>query len=123
MTDRRKQLGAEGERVAAAFLQRKGCVITESNVRTRWGEMDLIARQDDTLVFCEVRTVASGSLSKAAESVDGEKQRRLIRLADAYLQQKSPGETLSCRFDVVLLRKEQGRWAIEWIVDAFRPGW
>lgn len=89
--DRRKALGQAGEDVAAAYLARQSYQIITRNWRTRSGELDIVARDDDWLVFVEVRTRrSSGSaagplLGTPEESITPRKQLQLVALADAYL--------------------------------------
>jgi len=107
--------GDRAERIAAAYLQGKGLAVIESRYRCRWGEIDLILRDRDTVVFAEVRLRQSKDFGGAGYSVDRRKQARIIATARHYLAgtRESP-----CRFDVVLLERiEPPR--IEWIRDAF----
>jgi putative endonuclease len=83
--DQRRGLGADGERVAAEHLQRLGYCILERNLRSRYGELDLIARDGDTIVFVEVRTRRSDAMAPE-ESITSVKARRLIELGVRYLQ-------------------------------------
>ena len=89
--DRRRVLGRQGEDLAAAYLARQGCDIVTRNWRTRSGELDIVARDGDWLVFVEVRTrrIARGAsgpaLGSPEESVTPRKQLQLVALADAYL--------------------------------------
>ena len=91
MQDRRKALGQQGEGLAAAYLTQQGCEIITRNWRTRSGELDIVARDGDWLVFVEVRTrrIGKGSsaptLGSPEESVTPRKQLQLVALADAYL--------------------------------------
>jgi putative endonuclease len=77
-------LGDFGERVAVQHLEAKGYRIRERNARTRFGEIDIVAEKDDTLVFVEVRCRRRNKLGSAAESLSEAKQRRLVNLAEAY---------------------------------------
>src|SRR3981189_3406676 len=107
--------GDRAEKIAAGYLQRKGLALIESRYRCRWGEIDLILRDRDTLVFAEVRLRRSKAFGSAAESVDRRKQARIIATARHYL---AGARETACRFDVVLLERiEPPR--IEWIRDAF----
>ncbi len=89
--DRRKALGRQGEDLAAAYLVQQGYDIITRNWRTRSGELDIVARDGDWLVFVEVRTRRIGSrasiptLGSPEESVTPRKQLQLATLADAYL--------------------------------------
>lgn len=86
MTTARRRLGDLGERLAEQHLLSKGYRIREKNFRTREGEIDIIAERDGVLVFAEVRTRRGASNGTAAESLTLAKQRRLVRLAEAYGQ-------------------------------------
>jgi len=79
-------LGAYGERVAAAHLVDAGMAIVERNWRTALGELDIVASSGKELVFVEVRRLESGNFGVPEESVGAGKQRRLARLATAYVQ-------------------------------------
>ncbi|MGH7266874.1 MAG: YraN family protein [Candidatus Rokuibacteriota bacterium] len=92
--------GRTGEDLAARFLERQGLRILERNLRSRLGEIDLVARDGATLVFVEVKTRRPGAADPPQASVDGRKQRRLARLALNYLARRGLGD-LGCRFDVV----------------------
>lgn len=108
--------GAEAEQLAAAFLQRQGLQLVESNYRCRFGEIDLICRDRDALVFVEVRLRGSEAFGGAAASITASKQHKLVLAARHYLlQQRTPP---ACRFDVVLLRGLRDN-DIEWIRNAF----
>jgi putative endonuclease len=96
----RPQLGALGERHAARFLRAKGYRLLEANFATRIGELDLIARDGDTLVFVEVRTRTSEETITPLTSVNALKQEHVLRTARAYLRTRRLPECL-CRCDVV----------------------
>jgi len=107
--------GDQAERIAAGYLQRKGLALIETNYRCRWGEIDIVLRDRDTIVFTEVKLRRSRSFGGTAYSVAPRKQARIIAAARHYLAGK---KEMPCRFDVVLLeRLEPPR--IEWIRDAF----
>nr|WP_124949791.1 YraN family protein [Sulfuriferula thiophila] len=105
--------GAAAEQTAADYLTQQGLVLVERNFRCRLGEIDLIMRDGQTLVFIEVRQRASQQFGGAAGSIDGRKQQKLIATAQQYLARL--GKTPPCRFDALLL---QGQ-SMEWIRDAF----
>ena len=85
----RAETGQRGEAAAAKFYLNQGCRLLAHNFRTRMGELDLVVQEPDgTVVICEVKTRAPDSMTTPAEAVDVHKQRRLIRAAQAYLQQK-----------------------------------
>lgn len=100
--------GGAAEEAAARFLARHGLAIVERNYRTRLGEIDLIARDGDTLVFVEVRARSDGRFGGAAGSVHPGKQRRIALAARHYLTRL--GREPLCRFDVVTLQAGEPAW-------------
>lgn len=105
MPDRKRiDLGRSGERAALEYLHKKGLVLMESNFRTRRGEADLILRDGDTLVFCEVKTKRSVASGHAAESYTPRQQKRLRGLVLRYLQKT--GWEGPLRIDLLALQKE-----------------
>jgi putative endonuclease len=109
--------GDQGERAAARFLRREGMRILTRGYDTLWGEIDLIARDGDILVFVEVKTRRRGT---PAEAVTPEKQRRLTLAALHFLRRRNLLEQRS-RFDVVAIVWAEDRRApeIEHIRGAF----
>jgi len=104
----RHDLGAFGERVAAAHLEAKGYRIRARNFRCREGEIDLVAEDGDCLVFVEVRTRRGDAFGTPAESVTAAKERRLLTVAKAYLQEH-PDVPANQRIDVVGVELSRGR--------------
>ena len=106
--------GARAEDLAAGHLVRHGLAILERNFRTRQGEIDLVARDGDTLVFVEVRMRSRSEFGGAAGSVTAAKQARWVAAAQGYLARI--GREPACRFDVVLLDAlDPSR--VEWLQD------
>jgi putative endonuclease len=106
--------GAAAETLAADFLARRGVEIIARNYRCRGGEIDLIVRDRDMLVFVEVRLRSSVAYGGAAASITATKRRRLARAAGHYLARL--GREPPCRFDAILLDSlDPDR--IEWVVD------
>lgn len=93
------EIGQKAENLAAAFLQAKGLTIIEKNFRAKVGEIDIVAKDIDEIVFVEVRARASRDFGGAAASVGGAKRRKLIKAAQLWLQVRGWGG--ACRFDVV----------------------
>ena len=108
--------GAQAERLAAQFLQRQGLTLVQQNYRCRHGEIDLILRDGNTLVFAEVRLRSGNSFGGAAASINAAKQGRLIHTAQHYLSTLS--HIPPCRFDAVLLDTLDNT-GVEWVRDAF----
>ncbi len=104
----KQRSGQLWERKALAHLGRRGLVPVESNFRCRGGEIDLIMRDGETLVFIEVRQRAAATHGGAAASIGAAKQRRLVRAAQTYLQRFAAPP--ACRFDVVAVDGEQFDW-------------
>lgn len=116
----RLRLGAAAEEIAAAYLTAHGAKILERNYRRRLGELDVIARQGDTLLIVEVRTRSTSAYGGAAASVDGRKRRRIVRAAQQLLQQRRALAHLAVRFDVVVVSNvETAEPNVEWIRAAF----
>ncbi|MDE2640689.1 MAG: YraN family protein [Chloroflexota bacterium] len=112
MTDDRRQLGRDGEEVAARYLRRRGYTLLDRNRRSEGGEIDIVARdRDGAIVFVEVRTRRGrGAALAALESVDPAKQERLRMGAAAYLADLAgdSGEEPSARIDVVAVAPGRG---------------
>ena len=96
-----REKGEAAERRAEDYLKSLGLVIVERNFRTRFGEIDLVARDGETVVFVEVRFRSSNAFGLPQETVDAAKRRRIIRTAQAYVQSRRLDAPL--RFDVVAL--------------------
>jgi ribonuclease HII len=95
----RIETGRKAEELAAAYLQAKGLTVIEKNFRAKVGEIDIVAKDGDEVVFVEVRARGSREYGGAAASVDGPKRRKLIRAAALWLQARNWDG--ACRFDVV----------------------
>ncbi|MEN8169458.1 MAG: YraN family protein [Pseudomonadota bacterium] len=107
--------GDAAEEQARLHLERGGLRTLARNVRSRFGEIDLIMQDDQTLVFVEVRYRSSYRFGGAFASVDSKKQRRLIATALSYLQQHPYDGP--CRFDVVAIGETAN--GVEWLKNAF----
>lgn len=116
----RRQLGTSGEAVAAKFLAALGYEIIGRNVRFRAGELDLVARDGDTLVFVEVKTRLSKRVGTGEEAITVTKQRQLARLAQVYLAGLG-GPATACRFDVVVVTIGTDGWQCNHLENAFVP--
>ena len=106
--------GAQAEQDAAQYLQKNGLKLIQTNYRSRFGEIDLILRDGETLIFAEVRQRSRSDFGGAAASIDARKQQRLILTAQHYLT--TLPRIPPCRFDAVLL---DGADNIEWVKNAF----
>ncbi len=98
--NRLQDLGARGEQVAATFLERQGLRVVARNVRSRLGELDIVARDGDETVFVEVKTRVGGPEAAPDAAVTSVKLDRLGRLAEGYLA-GCAAEDSPWRIDVV----------------------
>jgi len=98
----RQAIGRLGETKAKKYLRRRGYQILETNYRTRAGELDLIAKEKDCLVFVEVKTRTSDEYGAPAEAVSYYKQQHMLKSAQYYLSRH--GGECECRFDVIEVR-------------------
>lgn len=112
-----KPLGRKGEDLAAAHLRNHGWEILERNYRTRLGEIDLICRDRDTIVFVEVKTRASDEFARPDQSVTLRKQAKLRRLVEDYLVTHRL-ESRDVRFDVMGVTVGSRRPQFDHIVGA-----
>ncbi len=110
------QQGDAAEVIAADFLKKQGLKPVASQYRSRFGEIDLIMQDKETLVFIEVRLRKNKQFGGAEASIDGSKQRKIVMTAAHYLQQHGDA---SCRFDAVLMDGMDIK-NITWIKDAFQ---
>lgn len=118
-SDPRHQFGQASEMQAEQFLVAKGYRILDRNVRTRLGELDLVAEDHGVVVFVEVKGRTTDAFGGALLAVDHRKQVKLTKLATQYLARRHWSDKV-CRFDVVLVQgraSDQGR--IEHLQNAF----
>lgn len=116
--DARPRLGRAGEDMAAGHLRRRGFEIVERNFRCAEGELDLVARKGNLLVFCEVKTRRADRWGEPSEAVGWEKQRRIRRLAAHWMRLREPG-SVEVRFDVISIVARRGTAELTHIADAF----
>lgn len=114
----RQEKGRRGEEIAAAYLGERGVEVLVRNYRCRLGEIDLIGRDGETVVFVEVKSRSHGGRGLPQESVSHEKQRKLTRLARWFLKERHL-ERQRARFDVVAVTGAPGEPEVTWIVNAF----
>jgi len=118
MTRERLALGKWGEDLALRKVKKLGYKCITRNYRCPLGEVDLIARDGDTLVFVEIKTRRGRSLEYAKEAVDRRKRRQLSRVALAYMKSNGCSDARA-RFDVVVINLNEGEQDIEVIRNAF----
>lgn len=111
--------GREGEDIARLFLQRKGYAILESNWRSKHKEIDIIARDGDSLVIVEVKSRKSGSLVAPEDTIDYRKMCNLVRAAECYI--RTHDLALNVRFDIIGIVPTVDGYDVNHIIDAFYP--
>jgi putative endonuclease len=120
VTDPRQALGRLGEAAARAHLERRGIRIIAENFTCPAGEIDLVGRTRDTLIFIEVKTRKSAAFGPPHLAVHRQKQRQIVRAAEWYLAEQRVAD-VACRFDVVAVtfsEDDEGP-RIDWVQDAF----
>ena len=111
-------LGSSGEALASDFLEKKGFTIVEKNYKTPLGEIDIIAQDNGTVVFIEVKTRSTDSFGYPFEAVHAKKQGKLKKLALLYM--KRVGKEVPARFDILSIQiNAAGEHRIHHITDAF----
>ena len=112
MTEARRALGKKGETAARGYLERHGVRILVENFTCAAGEIDLIGREQDTLLFIEVKTRSSSAFGPPQLAVHYRKQKQIVRTAQWFL---------ACRFDVLAVTFPKGEEVprIDWLRDAF----
>lgn len=112
--DNKRKTGNDYENIAASFLRKQGLLILEHSFRVKRGEVDLIARDGEYLVFVEVKYRRGQGSGVSLAAVDKRKQRVISRVAQAYLCRLGD-DGIPCRFDVVGIDGKD----ITWVKNAF----
>ena len=99
--NRRLSLGQSGEDAAVAYLEKNHYRILARGFRFLHGEIDIIARQGETIVFIEVKTRSGAGFGSPEEAVTASKQKRIRRMAEGFLMKFRIGPNVPCRFDVL----------------------
>ncbi|MFT4179225.1 MAG: YraN family protein [Thermomonas sp.] len=123
MTDADSTSRARGDAVedaALAFLEAHGLRLLARNATSRSGEIDLVMRDGDALVFVEVRYRASAAFGGGAASVDAGKRRKLVHAAQVFLSRHPRHSNAPCRFDVIAASGDPASPTFDWLRDAFR---
>ena len=114
------RVGNRAEERARAWLEARGLVLVERNVRFRNGELDLVMLDGRELVIVEVRYRASGAMVGPAVSIDSRKRGRLLRAAATYLQSRPRFADHPVRIDVLALSGDLAAPHCDWLRDAVR---
>lgn len=118
MSYARQALGKHGEDLACLELERRGYAIVARRYRCRGGEIDIIARDGETIVFVEVKTREDLAFGGGADAVTAFKRRRIVHIAEDYLARHHYGDC-RCRFDVVSIAFADGAPVFELYQNAF----
>jgi putative endonuclease len=113
--------GHLAETTSAKHIEKQGLKVVERNFRSRRGEIDIVALDQDSLVFVEVRYRRSLNYGHPLETVDFRKQSKLVATAQYFLRKYPQYANRDCRFDVIALAGHPVRGQIEWIKNAFEP--
>jgi putative endonuclease len=116
--DKEPSVGKIGESLARGHLEKAGYTILEKNYRFGHGEIDIIAQQDNMLIFIEVKTKKYGDFGDPINWIKRGKQLQIGRVARGYLYERNITDR-DCRFDVILVTWENGLWKIDHIENAF----
>lgn len=116
----RRTQGAHVEALAREFLLRQGLTPVAANANYRGGELDLVMRDGNTLVFVEVRYRRGSGFGGGAASVDANKRRKLVHAAGLFLAAHREHARAPCRFDVIDASGDPETPAFDWLRDAFR---
>lgn len=116
---KKENLGKKGEKVAVKYLKNLGLEIIECGFKAMRGEIDIIARENDTIVFVEVKTRKTNEFGSPLEAVDSRKQSQIKKIASIYILRRYQ-RFIPCRFDVVgITVKEGGDYEISHVRNAF----
>jgi len=113
-----RQHGETAERFAQHWLESRGLTCIETNYHCRFGEIDLVMRDHNTVVFVEVRLRKHRDYGGAAASVDSRKQRKLRLAAEHYIATRGLSARQVCRIDVIALQTAADGWDVDWLENA-----
>lgn len=114
-----KQIGQEAEQLAANYLKKRGLTIITANFNGPQGELDLVAKDADTVVFVEVRYRKHVTYGLPQETVNWKKQQRIVKTAEYFFVQHPKWAKKASRFDLVAIHGALDLAQIDWIKNAF----
>jgi len=117
-TNSRLQIGHSAEQYASRFLTKQGLKLVKANYRSRYGEIDLIMQDNNSLVFVEVRARKNQRYGSGAETIDYRKQQKIIKTAECFLQKNKRYAKSPCRIDVISIHNDILNPKIDWIKNA-----
>lgn len=119
MTTATRDTGAQYEALARAHLERAGLALVARNVQCRHGELDLVMRDGETIVFVEVRYRRGGAFGDGIDSIGANKRARLEKAAATWLAREPRFAQRACRFDVVAVSGTPQQPRFDWLRNAF----
>ena len=120
MTEKR-EIGNEGEAIARDYLTQQGYTLVDTNWQYGHLEIDIIAQKGNTLVFVEVKTRSSAAVLEPQMAVNQQKQRNIIRAANAYILKNR--YDCEARFDIITVLKTGADTKVDHLPDAYGPRW
>ena len=118
--DYRLKFGRKAENLALRYLLKQDLTLLERNFRSRFGEIDLIMQQNNTIIFVEVRARKTDTFLHPAESIDYRKRARIRKTSQVYMHKTAAWNRFDMRFDVIALTGSTGPgMKIDWIKAAF----
>lgn len=114
------KLGRIAEELALEYLQKQDLTLLEKNFRSPLGEIDLIMRDKNTIVFLEVRSRKNKRFLDPVETIDCRKKNKIIKTSQIFMQKLSSSRHFDFRFDVITLTGRNNERKIEWVKDAFQ---
>lgn len=113
------KIGQRAELKACLYLQKQGLKLIRQNYTCFHGEIDLIMRDKEDIVFIEVRCRSRIDYGRSAETITLAKQKKIIRAATHFLQKNEWLYKVCSRFDVIAIERKDNKWQLEWIKNAF----
>jgi len=114
-----KQTGDAAEEIACSYLKKQGLKLLDQNFHGKYGELDLVMQDSDSIVFVEVRYRKQTNFGSPQESINYQKQQKIIKTALYYLQRQPEWQNAAARFDVIGITSGDSQPDIEWIQNAF----
>ncbi len=106
----KRETGTKQEQLACNYLRKQGIIILEQNYRVRQGEIDIIGRDHETIVFFEVKYRSSNKMGNPEEAVNSIKQRQIARISLFYIAKNGFSTLQSYRYDVIVILGQQIKW-------------
>lgn len=104
----KKELGQFGENIAAKFLRKNRYKILHKNWQNKLGEIDIVAEKNETIIFCEVKTILGNPGFLPEDEIGPEKQRQLVKMSQIYLLNNKLHEETACQIDIIAITIDRG---------------